>query len=87
MRVLLLGPYPPPQGGVQTNLVAIRDRLRRRGYACAVINLHRFRSAREEGVFHPASAAATLRLLASLRYDIAHLHIGGEVPARLLGLA
>ena len=24
MRVLQLGPYPPPHGGVQTNLVAIR---------------------------------------------------------------
>jgi glycosyltransferase involved in cell wall biosynthesis len=52
-----------------------------------VINLHRFRSARDEAVYHPESAAATLRLLVRLRYDIAHLHIGGDVPARLLGLA
>ncbi|HVX67748.1 MAG TPA: glycosyltransferase family 4 protein [Bryobacteraceae bacterium] len=87
MRVLLLGPYPPPHGGVQTNLVAIRDRLLGRGHECAVINLHRFRSARDAEVYHPESAAATLRLLLRLRYDIAHLHIGGDVPARLLGLA
>ena len=25
MRVLLLGPYPPPHGGVQANLAAIRE--------------------------------------------------------------
>ena len=29
MRVVQLGPYPPPHGGVQTNLVAIREYLRR----------------------------------------------------------
>ena len=34
MRVVQLGPYPPPHGGVQTNLVAIREYLRRRGHAC-----------------------------------------------------
>jgi len=27
MRVLQLGPYPPPHGGVQSNLVAIRPGL------------------------------------------------------------
>ncbi len=87
MRVLLLGPYPPPHGGVQTNLVAIRDRLRRRGHGCAVINLHRFRSSRDQEVYHPESALATLRLLAGLRYDIAHLHLGGDLTRRLLALS
>ncbi len=87
MRVLLLGPYPPPHGGVQTNLTAIRELLRRRGHGCAVINLHRFRSARDEDVYHPANAIAALRLLFRLRYDIVHLHLGGDVTARLLGLA
>ena len=44
MTVLQLGPYPPPHGGVQTNLVAIRDHLRRHGMAATVINLTRHRS-------------------------------------------
>jgi glycosyltransferase involved in cell wall biosynthesis len=87
MRVLLLGPYPPPHGGVQTNLAAIRELVRRRGDRCAVINLHRFRSSKDEEVYHPTGTIGTLRLLVQLRPDIIHLHIGGEVPLRLLGLA
>ena len=87
MRVLQLGPYPPPHGGVQTNLAAIRDLLRRREHSCAVINLHRFRSSKDEDVYHPTNAIETLRLLGSLRYQIVHLHIGGDVPLRLLSLA
>jgi glycogen(starch) synthase len=86
MRVLLLGPYPPPHGGVQTNLVAIREHLLRRGHWCGVINLHRHRTGRGKDVYHPASAPATMRLLLGLRYDIAHLHLGGELTPRLLGL-
>ena len=45
MRVVQLGPYPPPHGGVQTNLVAIREYLRRSGHACDAINLTRHRRA------------------------------------------
>ena len=43
MTVLQIGPYPPPHGGVQTNLVAIRDYLRAHGHSAPVINLTRFR--------------------------------------------
>ena len=57
MRVVLLGPFPPPQGGVQTNLVAIRY-LRRSGHSCDVVNLTRFRREVGDGVYYPAGAAA-----------------------------
>lgn len=87
MRVLQLGPWPPPNGGVQTNIVAIREMLLRRGHECMVVNLHRHRTGREPGVYHPTNAKETLALLRSLRYDVIHLHIGGGVPARLLALA
>ncbi len=86
MRVVLLGPYPPPHGGVQTNLMAIRGFLLERGVQCAVINLHRFRGGQGEAVFHPTGALETLRLLISLRADVIHLHIGGDLTPRLLGL-
>lgn len=87
MRVLQLGPWPPPHGGVQTNLVAIRSLLLRRGHECSVINLHRHRTGRDTGVYHPENAAGVVRLLATLRFDLAHLHIGGGLPSRLLALA
>ena len=86
MRVLLLGPYPPPHGGVETNLVAIERYLQRRAVPCAAINLTRHRREDGGGVYYPKSALGVLRLLMTLPYDVAHLHIGGGLPVRLLVL-
>jgi glycosyltransferase involved in cell wall biosynthesis len=87
MKVLQLGPYPPPHGGVQTNLVAIRRYLRERGHQCAVINLTRHRRPAADDVYYPQSGTEVLQLLARLPYDIAHYHLGGNVTTRLLGLS
>ena len=51
MRVARLGPYPPPHGGVQTNLVTVRKYLLKQGYDCVVINLTRFRRPESDGVY------------------------------------
>jgi glycosyltransferase involved in cell wall biosynthesis len=82
-----MGPYPPPHGGVQTNLVAIRQYLRDRSIACAVINTTRHRKPEADEIYYPKSPLQVVRLLARLRYDIVHLHLGGTVPMRVLGLA
>jgi glycosyltransferase involved in cell wall biosynthesis len=87
VRVLQLGPYPPPHGGVQTNLVAIRTYLRRRGVPCAVINITRHRAADGDDVHYPKTAFGVLSLLWRLRYDVIHLHVGGILPLRVLALA
>ena len=87
MKVVQLGPYPPPHGGVQTNLVAIREYLRRQGHTCDAINLTRFRRKDADGVYYPTGAAALMRLLWRLPADIVHLHFGGDLTPRLLGLA
>src|SRR5262249_49589355 len=86
MRVLQMGPYPPPHGGVQTNLVAIRQFLLARGISCAVINLTRYRSENNDDVHYPKNAIEVTRLLARLEYDIIHLHIGGNLTHRMLML-
>jgi len=86
MRVALLGPYPPPQGGVQTNLVAIRRYLEVHGHSCVAVNLTRHHG-EAAGVYYPAGAVELARLLAGLRVDILHLHFGGDLTPRLLGLA
>jgi glycosyltransferase involved in cell wall biosynthesis len=86
MKVVQLGPYPPPHGGVQTNLVAIRDYLRRTGHECDAINLTRFRRESADGVYYPASGRELARLLWRLPADILHLHFGGDLTPRLLGL-
>lgn len=86
MRVLQLGPYPPPHGGVQSNLVAIRSFLRSQGVPCAVINITRHRKQESDEVYYPSSAAGLLRLLLQLKYDVIHLHIGGTLNPRVLAL-
>jgi glycosyltransferase involved in cell wall biosynthesis len=87
MKILQLGPYPPPHGGVQTHLVALVDFLRRRGISCDVVNLTRFRRPSENGIYYPSNAFAVALHLLSHRYDIIHLHIGGRIWARQLALA
>src|SRR2546423_870280 len=87
MKVLLLGPYPPPHGGVQTHLVAIRQFLLARGIPCAVINITRHRKAEADEVYYPRHALELARLLLRLPYNIIHLHLGGHFSTRLLGLS
>ena len=87
MRVLQLGPYPPPHGGVQSNLVAIRSFLRKHNIPCAVINITRHRKPDADEVYYPKSAAALIGLLMRLDYDVIHLHVGGMLSRRVLSLA
>jgi len=87
MRVLQLGPYPPPHGGVQSNLVAIRTFLRQHDIPCAVINITSNRKPDADEVYYPKGAPQLLLLLRRLKYDIVHLHLGGNLTARLLHLS
>jgi glycogen(starch) synthase len=87
MRIVQLGPYPPPHGGVQTNLVAIRDYLREHGHSCAVINITRHRKPECGEVYYPKNAIELMWHLCRKRYDIVHLHVGGRIPLRVVALA
>lgn len=85
-HVLLLGAIPPPYGGVQVNLMAIRAHLLRRGDRCSAINLTGHRQRDHDGLYFPRTAVGVLRHMARLRPDVLHLHIGGHLPWRLLAL-
>ena len=88
MHVLQLGPYPPPEGGISRNMLAIREELLAAGHQCSIIATSQTSDPVDEpGVYHPRSPVALLRLLARLEFDILHLHIGGKVTARVLSLA
>jgi glycosyltransferase involved in cell wall biosynthesis len=87
MKVLQLGPYPPPHGGVQTHIAAMVDFLRHHGILCEVMNLTRSRRPSENGIFYPSNSFSVLAHLLSHRYDVIHLHIGGRIWLRQLGLA
>lgn len=86
MNVLQMGPYPPPHGGVQTNLVALRKYLLDRGIGCPVINLTRFRREERDNVYYPKTAFGVMRLLLQLNYDLIHLHVGGNLSMRHAGV-
>ena len=88
IHVLQLGPYPPPEGGVSRNMLAIRDELVKRGDKCSIIATSRSTSRNDEpDVYHPAGPAEILKLLSVLSYDIIHLHVGGELNSRVMSLA
>jgi len=86
MRILLIGAFPPPYGGVQTHLAALQEFLRQRGHCCAGINVTRHRRPEPDAVHYPKTAAEVLRLLWRLPCEIVHLHIGGQLSLRWLGL-
>ena len=87
MNVVLVGPYPPPHGGVQTHLVALQRYLQQQGATVSVINVARHTGdGRSAGVHFPDSSITVLRLLFQLRPDVIHCHVGGLLPLRVLGL-
>lgn len=88
LHVLQLGPYPPPEGGVTRNVLAIREALTEAGHDSSIIATTKGHTIRDEpNVYRPRGPFALLRLLRSLKYDILHLHIGGDITARVLALA
>ena len=67
MRILQVGPFPPPYGGVERNLVAIRTFLRNSRIPCGVINITRHRANVAEDVYQPANPLDAMRLLKETR--------------------
>lgn len=88
LHVLQLGPYPPPEGGISRNMLAIRDELLAGGHRCTIVATSRSsRVIDEPDVYHPRSPMALIGLLRKLQYDVLHLHIGGDITMRVLTLA
>ena len=87
MHVLQLGPYPPPEGGINRNLMAIRDELLKNGHRCSVIAISKSSAiVPADDVYHPTSPFHIIKLLLTMPYDVLHLHVGGVISTRLLGL-
>jgi len=88
LHILQLGPVPPPEGGISRNLLAIRDAALERGDTCSIIATSRStEQANDQNIHYPRSAIALLKLLAGLKFDVLHLHIGGDVGRRVMLLA
>ncbi len=88
LHVLQLGPYPPPVGGVSRNMLAIRDEVLRNGDVCSIIATTKSSETRDEpDVYHPGSALGLIKQIRMLKFDVLHLHVGGDLNARVLTLA
>src|ERR1041384_8129617 len=87
MKILQLGPYPPPHGGVSRNMTAIREELLVSGHGCSIIATSRStRIESDPDVYHPNTALGLIKLLATLDFDVLHIHIGGDIPPRVQAL-
>ncbi len=85
MHVLQLGPYPPPEGGIHRNMLAIREELLKNGHLCSIIATAKSsKITPEPNVFHPRTPKDLIKLLKDLKYDVLHVHVGGEIPLRVL---
>ena len=87
MRILLIGPYSPPRGGVQAHVAALRQYLLARSISCEVIDLSPGRKTEGPGVYGPRGVRDLAQLLLTLHYDISHLHVGGNLTRRDAALA
>ena len=87
IHILQLGPYPPPEGGITRNMLAIRDRLLARGDRCSIVATSKStRIVEERDVHHPRSATELISLIRKIDHDILHLHVGGDITRRVLSL-
>jgi glycosyltransferase involved in cell wall biosynthesis len=86
MQILQFGVFPPPEGGVQTNVKDIRDYLRGKNIRSGVIHLSRHRQSDADDVFYPKTPFAVMRRAIDFPASIWHFHLGGNVTRALLGL-
>jgi glycogen(starch) synthase len=87
IHVLQLGPYPPPEGGITRNMLAIRGRLFVRGDHCSIVATSQStRVVKEPDVYHPRSATELISHIRKIDHDILHLHVGGDITRRVLSL-
>lgn len=87
MKVLLVGAYPPPYGGIQVHIVQLEKFLESQGHSCFVINIGKNKTLKSLKLVSPGYAFQVAYYLLKKREHICHLHFGGNLHVRLLLLA
>ena len=85
-HICLIGPVPPPWGGVQTHIMGLRERVQAQGDRCSIINLTRHRQPEHDDLYFPGTPREVIATLGRLRPDIVHVHFGGHLFARQAAL-
>jgi glycogen(starch) synthase len=79
VKILLVGPYPPPHGGVSVHVETLQDLLTQSGIPCRVLNVDRGAPASDRYVSIRSSLHFVLLLLRySLKGWSLHVHINGH---------
>ena len=87
MHLVQLGPVPPPEGGVSRNMQAIAAEVAARGYKCSFVATSKGAGTSQgPNVHRPETAWQLARTVRRLAPDVLHLHVGGRVTPRVLGL-
>ncbi len=84
MKIVLVGAYPPPFGGVQVHIMKLKEYLESRGHDCYIINLGKNKRLNAPNIVSPRNAFETAQLLLAHRNGICHLHYGGTLHLRLI---
>ena len=79
MNVLLIGPYPPPHGGISIHVVEVKEQCERAGMHCRVLNLNRNAVKSPQYIsFHSNLDFLAILLRHARRGWIFHLHANGH---------
>ncbi|MBI2821391.1 MAG: glycosyltransferase [Acidobacteria bacterium] len=93
LRLLLVGPYPPPHGGISIHVASAQKQLRRAGVECRVLNMNRGAPASDQVIGCRNAWDFARALLAHARGGwVLHMHTNGHnwkswLAALLCGVA
>ena len=87
ISVAQIGPVPPPNGGVSSNMMAIHSALESAGHTSVLIDVtNKSGKPAQAKVLKPRSATDLIKMLARSDADIVHYHIGGDFRPKLAAL-
>ncbi|MFB3926345.1 MAG: glycosyltransferase family 4 protein [Syntrophales bacterium] len=84
MKILLVGAYPPPHGGVEVHVRHLEKYLLSRGHDCFVMNMGKNKELAAANLSSPKYALQAAFLLFRMRDRLCHLHFGGTLHIRLI---
>lgn len=89
VKILEIGPYPPPASGWSVRIKYVKEAFNKDGYDCQVLNLGKNRKKKSENYIDVQSGFDYLRKLLLLRFNGYHFHVhmnGQAVKGPILSL-